>query len=504
MSNPIIKLAEVDRKDRVREEYHNIEGLAASIKENGLIQPLILKKTKVDELKNGPRPDGKTYIFELGAGGRRSMALDLLGIVELEYGITCQPGKAGYLFEENLTDIQKLVIELEENLHREDLTWLESARQIVKVHRLKKAESIEVNQSWGQRQTGLLLQTSLGSVNNAVKVVEAIESGNSAVGKADSLTAALQVLLDQKEHQALKLLAEQSKIPMATTAVDSAGKPIGMAALKDDANWLEPSGSQIEQDGKAATGPIVTQLDNIEIPLSKMLFQGDSVKDLMPTYGAESFDGIYTDIPYGTDPGNMEYLENFEQVVDEHQIVESVELMPKFLLEAYRTLKTGGHLIFWYDIEHHEKLMKWGLAAGFKVQRWPLHWDKLHPCKNQAPQYNWTKSVETAMVMRKGNAVLVKPQSRNIFACDGSIERKMYKNPFAKPFELHKWVLDAVSIQGQTWLDPFAGDGSIPRAQVNLGLRPMAMEISDNHFPRLVENMKNVYQAITHGKAQFV
>lgn len=494
---PTVAFNSVDRKDRVRKEYKNIDKLAASIAENGLIQPLILRG------------------MELVAGGRRSMAIETLGITELQHGSCAgMPGKAGYVSVDELSDIDKLVMELEENFNREDLTWLESAQQIVRIHRLKTKQAIDENKSWGQRQTGALLGTSLGSVNNAVKVITAIEAGNQAVAKADSLTAALQVLLDQLEHEGLKWLAQTSKIPLptdgSTIAVDLSKKPVGMAALKDDSNWVtsmpasHPSGSGIEQDASTPGGPIQTILDDIEIPLSKMLFHGDSVKDLMPGFGAESFDIIYTDIPYGTNPDNMEGLENFAEVRDEHQIIENVEMMPKFLAEAYRTLKTGGFCAFWYDLDHHEKLQKWAVAVGFKVQRWPLVWVKQHPCRNQAAQYNFTKTVETAMILRKGNAVLIKPQPRSDFACDGSIERKMYKNPFAKPFELHKWVLNAIAIQGMTVLDPCAGDGSIPRACVNLGFRPLAMEISDNHFPRLVENMKSVYQSVMHGKAKFV
>ena len=147
--------------------------------------------------------------------------------------------------------------------------------------------------------------------------------------------------------------------------------------------------------------------------------------------------------------------------------------------------------------------MAWAHKAGFKVQRWPLIWFKSHPCINNAAQYNFTKDFEVALVCRKGNATLIKPQQTSVITANGAVERKMYRNPFAKPFEVWKWLFEAVALPGQTVGDFFAGEGSMPRAAINCGLRPIVVEKSDKHYPALIENVKEAYKLVTRGKAQF-
>ncbi len=74
------------------------------------------------------------------------------------------------------------------------------------------------------------------------------------------------------------------------------------------------------------------------------------------------------------------------------------------------------------------------------------------------------------MVCRKGNATLVRAQSKSDVSCDGSLEQKMYNNPFAKPYQVWKFIYDAIALPGQTVLDPFGGEFSASRAAINCGL----------------------------------
>ena len=87
---------------------------------------------------------------------------------------------------------------------------------------------------------------------------------------------------------------------------------------------------------------------------------------------------------------------------------------------------------------------------------------------------------------------------------DFSAERRLYNNPFAKPFELWKWVYDAIALPGQKVLDPFCGEMSGCRAAVNCGLIPFGVEINEKHFNRGLEHVREAYKLVHGTKVKFV
>ncbi|WP_038048536.1 ParB/RepB/Spo0J family partition protein [Thermus caliditerrae] len=87
---------------RKRFSQESLEELAASIREKGLLQPLLV------------RPKGEAY--ELVAGERRFRAAELAGLTEVPVVVR------------DLTDQEALELALVENLQREDLSPVEEAR----------------------------------------------------------------------------------------------------------------------------------------------------------------------------------------------------------------------------------------------------------------------------------------------------------------------------------------------------------------------------------------
>lgn len=109
-----LNIEDIVVEDRMRSDYGDLESMIISIKEHGLIQPMVLGDDYSDD--SGPRP-------RLIAGGRRYAALRKMGVKEL---------KEGYHWvrrDENNSSPEKLMrlqaIELEENLRRKNLTWQE-------------------------------------------------------------------------------------------------------------------------------------------------------------------------------------------------------------------------------------------------------------------------------------------------------------------------------------------------------------------------------------------
>ncbi len=130
------------------------------------------------------------------------------------------------------------------------------------------------------------------------------------------------------------------------------------------------------------------------------------------------------------------------------------------------------------------------IAAGFKVQRWPITWDKTHSCMNQTAQFNFTKSTEIAIVCRKGRATLVTPQARCIVSASRDDLCRDIGHPFAKPRAIWEYLANAVSIEGQLILEPFAGRGSGVISMLGIKRNVVGVELQEAHYNALLENVK--------------
>jgi len=478
--------------DRMREDTPSVrryidEELCPSIQEFGLIQPIVLR-----QFDEPFAADGTTYDYELIAGWCRLQACKAIGLLEVPYA-----------FRKNLRADQLAELELEENLRRKDFTWQEVCLGIYTTHRSKKLNAMADGTNWGVRQTGALLKKSFGHVNDCIKVAEALLANNEPVKSAASLSQAMQALAGQREDAAVSMLAKLSggvakpKLNNPTMGPVTPGSTPGI-----DISALigaSPSGSPSE---RVSTLPQTVE-NTIEYDLSKMLFNMDN-RTWFDAQPDNSIDLIYTDIPFGIDMDNLDFgAADLDRVAGAHDVDENLEQMPVFINNAYRTLKDQSYLLFWYDICHHEKLLGWLKSAGFTVQPYPLVWCKEHPCKNRAAGQWWTKAIEYVMVARKGTATLRAPQNRNWYIASGSAERKMQRNPFAKPFEVSKQILDAIVVPGMTMVDPYAGEGSLIRAGLNMGLRVKGIEKETTHYNGLVEHVKQTCTSICQGRASF-
>lgn len=129
---------------RFRVDYGDIEGLAASIKEKGVIQPITLSTG-----------------MELQAGGRRLAASKSLGLATIPA-----------LVRESEGEIDLREVELIENLFRKDFTWAEECALIQEIDRLYKAKKTD----WSARKTGAMLSKSIASISRALQLARGLEA----------------------------------------------------------------------------------------------------------------------------------------------------------------------------------------------------------------------------------------------------------------------------------------------------------------------------------------
>jgi len=470
-----IPLGEINIEGRIRNDYGDMQGLCESITKHGLLQPIVVNQAK-----------------KLVAGGRRLRAHEILKETEI-----------AVVFYETLNDVQLRQLEYEENIQRKDFDWKERILAIdtANTEAARNAILHKSLTSWSQAATGELLGISRASVTYAITLAKYLRSGDKEIHECTGIRDALQVLILRREKEG------QKKLAAFITSKVQTGKPV---VQKEVDELLHGGTTPVESaedffatttTGGSGGGVAAPSVDEIPgqalqgnqnptvIPLTTLVQHGDCFT-LMAAMPWESIDHIVTDIPYGIEP---DYISGAEDVAQEHQIEDNIADFPKFVLHAFKILRPNGFCIFWCDIHHWEKLRHAAEEVGFKVQRWPLIWDKTSPCRNLAAGFNWTKTSELAMVLRKGNATLLSQQPRNVWSGPATHE---LDHPFAKPALLWQWIYRAIALPGQTVLDPYAGVGSAALAAIPLGLVPISFEIKDSHHHKLVENVQNAYKRL--------
>src|SRR5574343_1107518 len=100
-------------EERFRKDFGPIDDLAASIAENGLITPIAVETM----------PGG---MYRLLAGERRLRACKLLNLETIAIRV----------YDEGLSELRQRQIELEENIQRKDMTWLEECTLNREVHNM--------------------------------------------------------------------------------------------------------------------------------------------------------------------------------------------------------------------------------------------------------------------------------------------------------------------------------------------------------------------------------
>ena len=462
-----ISRTEIVIHERLRKDYGDVSELAENLADVGLIQPVVLQYNA--ELQK--------YI--LVAGGRRMAALDLLGVVTFEHGVTSTPGTYGFVFREELPADKAREIELYENLFRKAMTWPEHVLAVAEIHALKSKLAALDGEEWTQVETGRMLGVKRAMVGYVLTIADAVRAGDKDILAQDNMHNAMKVLMDRQRKQLtneiLKRAAERAPALATPPPPPVAGAPI------------------------LPKGPALA------IPLSSMLHQG-KMEEVLMAMKPGLVDHIVTDWPYAINMANLQQANvgmDVSSVAREHGVEENLTDFPKWMAAMHYTLKDSGFCVIFCDQDHWHYQKKLAESVGFSVQRWPLTWVKTHPCMNGAAQYNFTKTTEIAMVCRKGNATLQKQQPTSHWLGDNLAARKRYEHPFAKPEGLFTWIYEAIALKGHTVLDPFAGRGSAVIPAIKYGLLPIAIEVSDEHYPHLANQIRTEYISLTGNNVTF-
>lgn len=430
----MIAVEDIDLGTRRREDYGNLEELCASLTEKGLITPIAVWKN------DGSRGD-KPYL--LLAGGRRLTAVSMLGWET----IPCR------VYDEPLDDLLYREIELEENIRRKDLTWMEQVKLQKEINELKVAKYghkiVSSNQyhtevqGWSKTDTAKMLGVSPSSLIKNLQIADAMED------------PALGSILSQckTKHDATKLLNSIKEKMVRDTILEK------IAAKRE-------SGGMDKDKEKLLDSFIVADF-----------FEGiKQVKD-------ESIDVVEMDPPYGIDLHELK--KDFDKGYDreEYNEIQGADYIPfirRVLGELYRVMRPNSWLIMWHSSDPWSNLLFEEIKrAGFSVKRNTGFWLKPNG-QTQQPQRYLANCTEPFFYAAKGTPVITRQGRSNVFAYNGIAPAKKV-HPTERPVELIQDVLSTFAWPGARVLVPFLGSGNTLLAASNLGISAFGFELVGAH-----------------------
>lgn len=414
--------------DRQRKELSGIEELAASIKQIGLIHPVILT------------PEGV-----LVAGERRLRAHQHLGYTHVMVQFTNE------LAKEELE-----AIELEENIKRKSLAWKDEVAAVSRIHTLRLMQDPE----WTADDTADLLSVSASFVSKYLKVSEYIGKGEELVINSDNLVTAYNICLRKDQR------AEEVTNNEIDSAIDDIlAKPMS----------VNPVPKRAEVSG------------NLPLPETKQkpvpYLLADFREWAKQPYTGPKFNFLHCDFPYGInyDKHNGGATGLLGKYAD----------TPELYLECLRALKTimadrvadSAHLMFWLSARH-EIIHQSRLALedmGWKLNPVPLIW---HRSDNSGilpdPQRGPRQVYEVCLFGSRGDRKIVQAVS-NLYAHPKTKEVHASEKPIAMLQHFFRMFVDESTVM----LDPTMGSGnSILAAEESGAKQVLGLEA----LPEIYEN----------------
>ncbi len=372
----------VNREKRQRQEDLDVSDLVPSIRDRGLINPVVITR------------DG-----ELIAGERRLTAVRQLGWTHISVQ-----------FVEDLDPIQLLLIELEENVKRKNLSWQDECRAVQQYHDLQT----KINPTWTQEQSAGALGVSRPIITAKISVAKEIEAGNTRVAEAPKLSTAISIVT--------RSLARKR---------DSV-----IAGIMDEPELQK-----------------VAPLLNVDfIEWSK-------------TYDGQKFNFIHCDFPYGVnadehDQGSASnhggYSDSFE--VYEGLIAGLAEAMDSVVADS-------AHVMFWFSMDYYEYTRVALARMGWRVNPFPLVWYKSDNTGIISDAKRGPRRIyETAFFGSRGDRFIAQPISN---VCAHPVAKTVHMSE--KPVGMLKHFFRMFVDENTIGLDPTCGSANAIKAMAEGG-----------------------------------
>lgn len=419
----------INREERQRKTIENIEELADSIRKLGLINPITITSQNV-----------------LVAGERRLTAHKFLGFDTI-----------AVQYVEDLNNEQLQLIELDENIKRQNLSWEEESLAIAEFERLSRTVDPEITQEQISKNLGM----SSANFRRYVDVANSLKLPDSP-------------------------LKGMTRFSQAVNFVERAKTRAKEAVLSDPAELLNSVKNPAPLEGtiKIPEFNPETKLPELKpepAPASSIIdYEIANFKSYFHSPLEDPFNFIHVDFPYGANTGNKKsgQINNEGFGTDYSDKPEDYfDLLEFFCSEIDMFCAPSAHLMFWFSMDYYHLTLEALSASGWTMNPFPLIWSKSNigilPDPNRGPR----RVYETALFGYRGGRQVVRA-TRNHFNKEPN--KTIHANE--KPPEMLEHFFKMIVDENTRLFDPTAGSGNALSVAANLGAEYcLGLEISPEH-----------------------
>lgn len=454
-------------EERQRKDLGNLSELKKSIENLGLLNPLIVEK------KDGPK--GECY--KLIAGERRFRSLQELyqdgGDIEVPVSLM-----------DELSEKEKYLVELDENIKRKELEWPEYCQALSKMYKLCQpitlenfAEQIGINRTSVGKALVIAenlddpLVKAAKNISNAAMICSRINAR-----KLDSVMLDIDAVLagdDEDEKETNPVAGPNSTIP---------GLVVGRGENQSNKTLVAGAGS--DKSGSNEHMAVDDTKGTVEVdPFENFSIEQNDFFEWIKGYQGAPFNLIHCDFPYGIkhDRSSQGNTDTYGTYADSEDIYKALVL--GLLENRDKLIAPSAHVVCWLSLKFEQWTREVFSKAGFTCSVQPFIWFKSDNKGIIAdPDCGMRNVGEYALIFTRNRRKVCKNIS-NIFAHPTT--KKFHASE--KPGAVLDYLFTALVDETSRVLDPTCGSGTAIHAAMRANAEcALGLELD----PAFAENAK--------------
>ena len=374
----------------------------------------------------------------------------------------------------DLTPVEAQLLELMENIKRQDLRWQDLVASIAGIHSLY----VELDPDWTMIKTATDCGISEGLVSMYVLVHS--EMGDESISGSAGVREAYNKLKRRDNRAAGAAMQELLEAPDVVPDQPKGDlTPEQQAEVKVLQDLGEPLPAHLKLAPKPRPVPVA--------PNPESILHG-SFLDWAPTYAGEKFNLVHCDFPYG-----IELFSGPQGCGSELAVAGRVgykdsadvywRLVDALCANLNRVMSVSAHLMFWTSADYRiiqQTIARFGeLAPSLVFQKFPLIWHKSDNAGIASdPRMNPRHTYEACLMASRGHRQIVSVKSDSYSA---PTDKRLH--PSTKPEPVLRHFMEMLVDDTTLMLDPTCGSASSLRAAESLGAKQvLGLEIDQQYI----------------------